>query len=109
MNKKILIAAIFPVYILTVLAANIATAQVPSVPDPVCVPAPGIPCPDDLNTAPANETPTPPSTPEKSGSQTFNDLAKSLEKMISGTADQIYGGLTSIFDGVKNFFQDIKF
>ena len=109
MNKKTLMATIIlSVFILIASVASFAKAQVPTVPNPVCEDVPGIPCPGHKSIGPLQK-PQSLAVPKTGESQTFNDLLNSLNKMISGTVNQIVGGLTSVFDNAKNFFQKIKF
>ena len=83
-------------FILTAFPINFTHAQVPDIPEPVCVSVPGIPCPDD--TLISKEQPsTPVSDIAKNISKLFDYLSKNINEIIK----DILGGIRNIFDGLR--------
>lgn len=75
-------------------------AQVPSVPEPVCVPVPGIPCPSETAVAPTPKPFETPSNLAKNFNKAFNDLLK-----IAGIyASKIINSIEDILDAIKKIF-----
>ena len=107
MNKKSLIISILLVFILTTSAVNFTEAQVPKVPEPTCVPVPGIPCPGE-----SNDVGLPLDSPRKACQYYQNRWEKGLILVVKNTENECLvrvGDSNAGFGYIRGYYSGNKF
>ncbi len=101
MNKKTLIIKILLTFILIISATNFTEAQLlqPNIPEPTCVPVPGIPCPNETKTTQTLKKTSTPDT--QSISKLFDYLSTNINQIIN----DLIIGVRNIFDGFRKYFE----